>query len=357
MKQTKYKIVFSGGGTLGPVIPLLAVWEEIKKNSPVEIEAIWIGTTNGPERRIVEKAGIKFIALGAPKFRRYFTLKNLFVPFRLVWSFFKAFKLLGKIHPKVIVSAGGYTSIPVHYAGWLLRISSFVHQQDVGVSLTNKLIAPLASSISCAFESSCKEFKKKTICIGNPVAENILRGSKERAKEIFELEDGVPVVLILGGGTGAKEINNAVWNGLPELVQFCQVIHGTGAGKCRQMKTQRYHQYPFISHEDLAHAYAATDLVVVRAGMGTITEITALSKPAILVPILNSDQEKNAEVFEKAGAVVVFRSGGKANLISQIKNLLQSGDAQKMSANLKKVMRTDGATRLGQMILYALSRK
>ena len=161
MKEQKHKILFSGGGTLGPVVPLLAVWDQIVKRSPVPVEAVWVGTPDGPERNVVKKKGLRFISLSAPKLRRYFALQTLVLPFIFAAAFFRAFYLLKKERPSVVISAGGYTSVPIHLAAWLLRIVAFVHQQDVVVGLTNKIIAPKATSVTCAFKESLAHLPKQ----------------------------------------------------------------------------------------------------------------------------------------------------------------------------------------------------
>lgn len=353
MQQHRKTIIFSGGGTLGPVVPLLAVWDEMHKQNAA-LQAVWIGTSTGPEQSLVLDSGIEFIAFDSPKLRRYFSFRTLLLPITIPVAIYSAMMLLFTIKPSAVVSAGGYTSLPIHVAAWLMRIPGFVHQQDAQVGLTNKLIAPLAASVTAAFTLTAEAMGEHVTCIGNPVRMDIGGGSIETARKRFDLEPSVPVVLVLGGGTGAQVLNDEIWNALPELTQHAQIIHSAGKGKGKNMQTSRYRQYPFISREDLAHAYAVADVVVVRAGMGTLSEIAALKKAAVLVPIPDSHQELNVVQFVDAGAAV----DGSKDMIAQIIALVQSTEQrQKLVGNLKTVLRVDAAHRLAQMIGYGLNKK
>ncbi len=358
MAEKSLKVLFSGGGTLGPVVPLLAVWDDLSDRIPVPLEGIWVGTPDGPEREVVEQTKLRFVSFPAPKLRRYFSWKTFWLPFALFGAIVRAFRLLAHERPRVVISVGGYTSVPIHVAAWLLRITALVHQQDVCVGLTNKIIAPLASSITCAFEQSKKAFKRKAMVIGNPVRSDVLQGDVAIAHKRFDLEADIPVVLVLGGGTGAIQLNTLVWDHLPEITQFVQIIHSTGDGKGRTLEAKRYRQYPFINREDLAHAYAVADVVVARAGMGTLTEISALKKPSILVPMPNSHQEDNAKVFAESGAGLVLNATTKDRFVDMLRELITDRNAQqRMQEALPHALRTDAANRLSQMALYVLAKK
>ncbi len=347
---TKPTILFSGGGTLGPVTPLLAVWEEMQKLHP-ELHGVWVGTSYGPEKDVVGHSGMDFVEFNSPKLRRYFSVKTLALPFTLLAAIYRAMSLLYKHKPSMVVTAGGYTSVPVHIAAWLMRIPGFVHQQDMIPGLANKIMAPLAASVTCAFPKSAEQMKGEVLCVGNPVQASITSGDAQKAKQVFDLESDVPVVLVLGGGTGAQAINDEIWNALPQLTQHAQIIHSAGKGKGKNMQTNRYRQYPFISREDLAHAYAAADVVVARAGMGTLTEIAAMHKASVLVPIPNSHQEANAKQFVDAGAAL----SGSDDMIGQVLRLVQSEVQRKTcEENTKTVLRVDAAHRIAQMMMYAM---
>lgn len=300
------RIIFTGGGTLGPVTPLIAVIRAVRASAPgAAID--WIGTKGGPEERMVRAAGIPYHGVSAGKLRRYFSWSNLTDPLKIARGFFEARSLLKKLRADAVVSAGGFVAVPVAWAARSRGIPVHVHQQDVRPGLANKLSLPAASSMSVTLERSLAGFgRHHPVWTGNPVRPEIFQGSREEAKRIFGLEDGVPTILVLGGGTGAAGLNRLVWGSLPALTSAVQVIHAAGPGKIDLSVTApRYHQYELLTTE-LPHAYAAADVVVTRAGMGALTELAALGKPAIIVPMPGSHQEDNAKAFaEGAGAVVL----------------------------------------------------
>lgn len=382
------KIIFSGGGTLGPVMPLLAVVEATKRLSDKATKLVWVGTHEGPERKLIEARGIRFYAIPAVKLRRYLSLQTLLAPFQFIAACAAAWKILQREKPDVLVSAGGFVSVPVHWAGWILRIPSVVHQQDIAVGLANRLIMPLAKKVTSAFIALRGAEK-----IGNPVRKEILEGSKDEAVRIFDLDPSVRTVLILGGGTGALPLNQIVADAAPELTQFCNLIHITGfnrvvplstpplfsnsraapAAPCgclgaawyarrrerRELEnnnahfTRRYHQFPFMDKE-LPHALAVADLVVTRAGLSTLSELAALGKPAIIVPIPHSHQEKNAEFFAKHGGALLLRQEVTRgpDLVVHIRTLLgDSGRTEEMGKRMATLSRPDAAERLARIIL------
>lgn len=341
---------------MGSVTPLLAVAEEIKKQAP-GAEFLWLGTKNGPEKKMVEKYGINFVAIPSGKLRRYFSGWNLLTPFFAAAGFFKSLWLIFKFKPQIILSAGGFVAAPVILAGWFLRVAGLVHQQDVRPGLANKLTAPFAKIITVAFFESQKYFPKAVV-VGNPARSEIFDGSRARAAEFFKLENSLPTILVLGGGTGALELNKIVVQAAPELVKFCQIIHIAGERKLpitnNQLPiTNRYHVYEFLM-EDLKDAYAAADLVVSRAGMGTLTELAVLGKPTILVPMPGSHQEDNAWHFKKQNVVYILDQTQLTpeNFTEAVCELINNKvELENLSRNIKAVMPTDAARRMVGEIL------
>ena len=338
---------------MGSVSPLIAVYQEIKKNNP-DAEFLFLGTKTGPEAKALESYKINFKALSSGKLRRYFDWQNFADIFKIIVGFFQSFSYIMKFKPGVVVIAGAFVGVPVAMAAWILRVPVIIHQQDIIPGLANKLMAPLARKVTVAFDVSLKDFNvHKAILIGNPVRHEFYHCDMGKSKEFFNLVDGLPLVLIFGGGTGAARINELVSNAALTLVKFCQVIHITGKGKNIDLDLPNYHQYEFLSTEML-EALCASDLVVSRAGLSTLSELIIMAKPTILIPIPDSHQEFNAQYFQKANAVVNLsqKTLTAEFLISQIKEIIDHKQKmQSLSENISQMMKRDGGKRMAEIIL------
>jgi UDP-N-acetylglucosamine--N-acetylmuramyl-(pentapeptide) pyrophosphoryl-undecaprenol N-acetylglucosamine transferase len=347
-------VVLTGGGTLGPVTPLIAVSRALKALAP-GADVSWIGTKGGPEERIVREAGIPFSAISAGKLRRYFSWRNLVDPLLVVQGFFEARRALKAAKASVVVSAGGFVAVPVAWAARSLGIPVHVHQQDVRPGLANRLSLPAAASMSVALESSVADFPgRHPEWTGNPVRPELAAGSREEAKRIFGLEDGVPVVLVLGGGTGAAGLNRLVRDALPSLTERVQLIHVAGPGKTDpSVVSPRYRQVELLTSE-LPHAFAAASLVVTRAGMGVLSELSALGKPAIIVPMPGSHQEDNAAAFARASGASSLdeRETSPRELAGAILRFIDDPDRQAAVADgMRKANQPDAADRIARIII------
>lgn len=356
MDEARKTIVMCGGGTLGPVTPLLAVAAEIRRANPnARIE--WVGTQAGPEKRLVEAAGLPFYSVSSGKFRRYLSFVNLADIFRIIFGFFQSYLLLGRVQAGVVVSAGGFVAVPVVWAAALRRIPVHLHQQDPIPGLANKLCLPFAASMSVALEASVKDFRLRggvvPVWTGNPVRAEILSGSRDEAVRLFGLESGVPVVLVLGGGTGAAGINDRVRGTLPRLLAEAQIIHAAGIGKASGAHVARYHEREILTDE-LPHALAAADLVVTRAGMGTLTELASLGKPCIVMPMPDSHQETNAALFDNSGAAMLLneRESDAEAFAASILGLLKDVPRRtELAAAMSRMSRPDAAARVATQIV------
>jgi len=353
------KILFTGGGTLGPVTPLLAVAETWKQIDP-KVELIWVGTKNGPEREVVTAAGIRFLHVPVARLVRYPSAEWLLLPFRFFAALLVAAVTLFYERPNVIASAGGFTGVPLVMVGRLFGIPSWIHQQDAHPLLTSKLVAPFASCITVAWESNIRKFpKSKTTWIGNPVRPSVVDGRKDRAHELFDLNLNRPTVLVFGGGGGAMWINHMVSEIAPWLAQNTNVIHITGKGKLTDRLKgmgKRYYATEFLAG-DMAHALAAADVVVCRAGMGTLTEIAALKKAAVLIPIPGSEaQQKNADHFGNADAAVILRQSAVSvgDLKKAVGDLLNDEKRRReMGKRAHAILPTDVSEALIRHIVHA----
>jgi len=336
------KILFTGGGTGGHVFPIIAIKSAFAEATADKFYYL------GPDGFVKENLiGIKTKFISAGKFRRYFSLTTPIDLLKIFVGTIQSFWHLFLIMPDVIFSKGGYGSFPVCFAGWVFRIPIVLHDSDSAPGLANRVTAKFAKKIILSFESGRKYFKpkyqSKIILIGNPIRKELLEGDKIKAKEIFKISASKPVILIIGGSQGAQKINENVLNILPRLLEMTEVIHSSGKINFKETNEQAkdilgshgnlkpyYHLYPFLDAGQLKHAYAVADLILNRAGAGSIFEIAALGKPSILIPLPNSAQDhqrKNAYEFSNSGerTVVLDQENLTPNiLLDTISNLLSS---------------------------------
>jgi len=349
------KVLFAGGGTMGSVTPLIAVAEVLKSRNP-GADLYWLGTKTGPEEKVVRHYNINFKSITAGRLRRYFSWQNFLDFFRVIFGFIETLFILMKIRPGVIVSAGGFVAVPVVWAGWLLNIPSVIHQQDVKVGLANRLCVGAAKKITVCFPETAKKFpQRKTEVIGNPVGNNLRAAEKiEQAKWRIKLglKDDWPIVVVTTGGTGALGVNELVMDALKGLTKFCQVIHITGQHKAEDnFEHENYIQYEFLVN--ITPLIAMADVVVIRAGMATLTEVSYLAKPVIIIPIPNSHQEQNASYFYERGAAEVLQGEelDSDDLIKKIKGLIDNKNRLKeLSNKIHRVMKWGAEERLGEII-------
>lgn len=351
-------LLLTGGGTLGPVTPLLAVAAEWRKRRP-EAKVSWIGTPKGPERVLVEAARYDFYPLAAPKLDRARIWKLPLVLFMFVYSCIKAFFLLKNIKPGAVVSAGAYVSVPVAVAAWFLRIPLWTQQLDMVPGLANKLMAPFAKKITVTWPESLTAFPaKKTEVVGAMVRKMVRVGEPRLARDRYGFDSSKPTVLVMGGGTGAASLNDVMAIIGTEVVKHANVLHLTGRGKSFTSLNEiggTYVALEFLA-EGMADAYAAADLVVARAGMGTIAELAALGKPAILVPIPRSHQVANANALFVRQAADVVNYLTPQTLLQAIQRLLDDkAHRDELSANIRTLFPLNADERIVHEILAALS--
>jgi UDP-N-acetylglucosamine--N-acetylmuramyl-(pentapeptide) pyrophosphoryl-undecaprenol N-acetylglucosamine transferase len=313
--KRKKTIIFSGGGTGGSVTPLLAVAQELM-NTEKNIDYIFIGTSHGPEKEIISTAKLKekfqFISLPAGKWRRYFSFRNFLDIFIIIYAFFLAIKYLRKIRPQAIFSAGSFVSVPLVWAAGLFKIPVLIHQQDIRPGLANRLMAKVAKVVGVTFSQSASVYGKKALVIGNPVRREIIDEAREKKLDYFKkwgFKKELPILLVIGGGTGALALNQLIAKAWPMIKGRWQVIHIAGKNKSfkNYIIDSDYRFFNFLPNKDLIGLMAVTDLIISRAGLGVLTEISALSKPSIIVPMPNSHQEDNANLLKKEKAAWIIK--------------------------------------------------
>ena len=357
------KILLVGGSSGGSVAPLLAVAEEIQRqiNKP---SFLFVGTKTGPERILAEKTGIEFVSVSAGKWRRYLSFKNILTPFLVFAGFIESLKILRKYKPNVIFGTGSFVQVPLIWAGWCLKIPAIIHQQDYVPSLANTLCQFAAKNITVTFQKSLRDFSssfamfyktdsiEKVKYTGNPFRKRLLESDKQKAETHFGLKKEFPTLLVLGGGTGAEFFNELIIESLQKLSKTVQIIHITGRGKERPIKHENYTQLAFTTH--MAEAYAAADFVLCRAGLSTLTELSALQKIAIVVPMPKSHQQANAlYVFKKQAAIVLPQEHLDSEmLVDLIRKLLFEHKVQaRIKHNIAKLMPKDAGKQIAKLII------
>lgn len=346
--KTKQTIILSGGGTGGSVTPLLAVAEKLMTKN-TNINYVFIGTKNGPEKEIVSKIDLpqrfKFISLPAGKLRRYFSIKNFLDVFVIIYAFFLSFIYLHKLKPKVIFSAGSFVSVPLVWAAWFMKIPVVIHQQDVLPGLANRLMAKTAKVIGVTFPQSAKIYGKKAKIIGNPIRRQMIDEAKKKKTKYLEqwkFKKKLPILLVIGGGTGSLALNNLIKKTWPRLKSHWQVVHISGhQQEFKQPIDPDYRHFSFLPNKDLIALMSIADLLLSRAGLGIITEMSALALPAIIVPMPNSHQENNAQILAENEAAWVIKQADltvdklteKLNTFKNDKNI-----GKKFSLAVEKIM-------------------
>jgi len=364
------KILFTGGGTGGHVFPIIAVIREMRKMYPgKDFQFFFLGPKDEFGSILLSQEGVETKNILAGKIRRYFSFENFLDILKIPIGIFQSFiYLLFRIRPKLIFSKGGYGALPVVLCAKILRIPVFIHESDVVPGLANKIAGKWAKKIFISFPRTEYFPLGKTILAGNPIRTEILDGSKEEAKKLFELTFGKPVILFLGGSQGAQAINDFVLRILNMILKDFEIIHQCGRENFNEVKnearvvieeglTRYYHPYPFLNEDELKHAYAAADFIVSRAGSGSIFEIAAVGKPSVLVPLPSAaadHQSKNAYAYAEDGACVVIEQENLTPnfFLEKIRYLfLNTEDFENMKSGAKKFAKPLAAKTIARHIL------
>ena len=298
------RIVMTGGGTAGHVTPNLALIPELQKDG---WDIHYIGAENSVEQKLIsEVPGVTYYSVACGKLRRYFDPKNFSDPLRVIQGAFQAARIIGKLKPNVVFSKGGFVSVPVVYGAKLHGVPIVAHESDMTPGLANKLSTPLAKAICCTFPEAARLSGKKGVLTGTPIRKEILNGSRAAGLKRFHFDEGRPVLMVVGGSSGAQAVNRMVVEALPKLLETFQVLHLCGSGNldATLLGTTGYTQCEYLN-EEMADAYACADVLISRAGANTLCEILALRKPALLIPYPKAasrgDQILNAQSFEARG--------------------------------------------------------
>lgn len=347
----KKRILISGGGTGGHIFPALSIANAIKRRTDAEI--LFVGADNRMEMEKVPAAGYEIIGLPVAGFNRRNLFKNFAVLLRLFKSIRKARKIVRDFKPDIAIGVGGYASGPTLKAAQRAGVPTLIQEQNSYAGVTNKLLASGARRICVAYDGMDRFFPADRIVLtGNPVRKNLLEGSRDKsqARLSFGLDPDKPTVLVVGGSLGALTLNESLEKGLRTLIDNgIQVIWQTGRNFGNRAQTaakglQGAVITQFIS--DMGAAYAAADLVVSRAGAGSISELQLLGKPCVLVPspnVAEDHQTKNAlALADRRAAIMVRDAEAREKLINVILELM--ADPRRlaaMGANISAMAKCD----------------
>lgn len=358
------RIIISGGGTGGHIFPAVSIANAIKEQHP-EAEILFVGAEGRMEMQRVPAAGYQIIGLPVAGFDRKHLLKNISVLIKLMKSQIKARRIIKEFKPDAAVGVGGYASGPTLKVAGSMGIPTLIQEQNSYAGVTNKLLAKKACKICVAYEGMERFFdKEKIILTGNPVRQNLLNQqmSREDAIRSFNLDPTKKTVLIVGGSLGARTINNCVLNGLDQIRQSgVQFIWQTGKFYINEAKEKvgQAENYPMLHTTDfitdMAAAYSAADLVISRAGAGSISEFCLLGKPVILVPspnVAEDHQTKNAlALVAKDAALYIKDAEAPEKLLkTAIETVQQPETLKKLSTNIAKLAFKDSANTIAEEV-------
>lgn len=364
MKKEKYKILISGGGTGGHIFPALSIANALKERLNAEI--LFVGADNRMEMERVPAAGYEIKGLPVAGFNRKNLLKNINVLLKLRKSISMARSIVKEFQPDIAIGVGGYCSGPTLKAAQKAGVPTLLQEQNSYAGVTNKLLAKKAKKICVAYTGLERFFPaEKIVLTGNPIRKDLLSTtiSVENARERFGLNPKMPTVLVVGGSLGARTLNESLETGIKRLYdEGIQVIWQTGKnfgdrGTEAAKNLKGIVVTKFIS--DMAAAYAAADVVVSRAGAGSISELELLGKPSILVPspnVAEDHQTKNARALsEKGAAILVTDAESREKLIDEIISLIKDKDRlQQMSDEIKKLALPDSDEKIVDEIVKIL---
>jgi len=357
------KIIISGGGTGGHIFPAVAIANALKSISP-NCEILFVGAVGRMEMEKVPAAGYKIVGLNISGIQRGSILKNLGLPFKVISSVRKAIKLISDFKPDAVVGVGGFASGPLLYAASLKKIPYLIQEQNSYAGVTNKLLGKGAAKICVAFDGMEQFFPAdKILKTGNPVRANIvdIKDKHFAGAELLKLDPLKKIILVTGGSLGARTLNKSIEKHLAEIIaQDVQVVWQTGKFYYKEIieRLGAYHPnvviLEFLNKMDLA--YAAADVIISRAGAGTIAELCLIKKPVILVPspnVAEDHQTKNAMALVKNDAAILINDrSAEDTLVFEALKLLQNKERCKtLSENIGKMALQDADVVIAEEVL------
>lgn len=367
------KILFTGGGTGGHFYPILAVIDEIdsvaEEKRLVDIVKYYMASTPFDEKALFDRQ-VHYSRIPAGKVRAYFSPLNILGYVQTAIGILKAFFRVYVIFPDVILSKGGYDSVPVVVAAKFFGIPVVVHESDAVPGTANRWAGKFARRVGVAFAEAGQHFEHEKVAhIGNPVRRGLHEAQHEGGRGYFKLTDDVPIIAVVGGSQGARALNERILDALPELVKRYYVIHQTGVRNFDQTSHvakiilepsefgHRYMPMPYLSELQLKMIAGCADLMIGRAGAGTIFEFAEWGVPSIIVPLPDSKrdhQKANAFAYARAGAAMVLEQENVTPgvLVAEVDRLV--GDTElmaKMRNSAKSFAKPDAARILAEELV------
>lgn len=368
------KIILTGGGTGGHFYPLIAVAQKLneisKENRLLRPELYYMSTDPFDESLLYEN-NITFIKISAGKLRREKSIQNIILnTIDLFNTFVGVLVAVWKvfvIYPDVVFGKGGYVSFPVLFAARILHIPVVIHESDSKPGKVNAWAGKFATKIAISYPDAVNYFKpEKTAYTGNPIRKEVEEPLVTGANEFFKFDPNIPTVFIIGGSSGAKFINDAIMDALPELVKRYQIVHQTGKNNISVIHEtsavvlqnseykDRYRAIPYLNALTMRMAGGVADVVVSRAG-STIFEIASWGRASIIIPIpepTSHDQRSNAYAYARTGSAVVIEEKNLSTgvLLAEIQRIID-GEKEKMETAAKNFARRDSAKLIAQEIM------
>ncbi|MGH2613778.1 MAG: undecaprenyldiphospho-muramoylpentapeptide beta-N-acetylglucosaminyltransferase [Thermomicrobiales bacterium] len=371
------RLVVAGGGTGGHVLPALAVIEELRRRQSLAA-VLWIGSHEGVEVQAAADAGIQFVAIPTGKLRRYLSLRNLTDAARVPLGVVAAHRALRSFKPDVVLSTGGFVSVSTVLAARGIA-PVLTHEQTAVLGLATRINARFADVLAVSHaqtESVARGIHRHVMVTGNPVRGELASGDRRRGLSFLDFDDTLPVTYVTGGARGASPINQRIAAMIPQFLESTQIVHQTGPASANadaaeltrrrdslpEHLRRRYRLFEFVG-EELPDIYAAADLVVARAGAGTIAELAFIGKPAILIPLPGTggdEQTVNARVLGDIGAALVIpqHEASPERLHEELKSLLgDPGRRASMARAARTAARPEAASRLADALIALAGRR
>ena len=329
-------IILTGGGTAGHCTPHFAVIPYLEEHFD---QIIYVGSKNGIEKTLTKNYGLPYYEIPTVKLDRSKRLSNLKIPFILLKSISESKKILKEVNPSVVFSKGGYVGLPVTIASHQLKIPTVIHESDLTIGLANKIASNFSDITLTSFEKTASAIKNGR-CVGSPIRDELFSVSKSQALRYYGITGEKPTLLITGGSSGAKFINDLTIFCLDELLKTFNVLHLVGKGNLTNTKIHGYYQIEFT---DMKYAYNATDICISRAGSNTAFELIALKIPTLFIPLpkgaSRGDQIDNAKYFSNLNLCkfCLQENLTPSTFIQQIYELYASKDKLKESLNEQNI--------------------